>query len=68
MARYIVIVDMKENNGHACAMHIDEDKQWLETFIDIAGIQHLKRQHPLGVFPWRVINLDDGTEWPTLLP
>ncbi|HLA80421.1 MAG TPA: hypothetical protein VJP78_02155 [Thermoleophilia bacterium] len=55
--RLVVVVDMESNNGRALGI-VDESDQWLEHFPSMQAVLALKEQHPLGVFPWVVLDLD----------
>jgi hypothetical protein len=57
MSRLVVIVDMQSNNGRALGI-VDETDQWLELFPSMLDVLALKERHPLGVFPWVVLDLD----------
>ena len=65
---WVVIVDMRGNNGRACGIVADENGQWLEAFPTWTDAAVLKMRHPLGVFPWQVVHLDPPFEVETLPP
>jgi hypothetical protein len=55
--RLVVVVDTQSNNGRALGI-VDETDQWLERFASMLDVLALKERHPLGVFPWVVLDLD----------
>ena len=60
---YIVIVDMREINGSVNA--ITDDDGNIAQYQEVSGpiiIRDLHEAHPLNVFPWLIVNLDDLTD------
>jgi hypothetical protein len=59
--RLVVVIDMQSNNNRALPM-IDAETggsmDWMADFASMQDVLALKEQHPLGRFPWVVLDLD----------
>lgn len=55
---YVVIVDLRQNNGRHCGIVGDPDGQWLERFRSVEEVRELKARHPLGLFPWILVSVE----------
>ena len=54
---YVVLVDLRENNGHA--VPIEDDNGNIKQFASREEIFELEKSHPLmKAFTWMAINMD----------
>jgi hypothetical protein len=53
----IIIVDMRSNNGHVCAIVDDNDN--LAEFDTEEDAEKCMENHPLNVFPIKYIDIDE---------
>jgi hypothetical protein len=54
---YIVVVDMRENNGKVTVIVEDDDPGSAKLFQTFEEAAELMDDHPLGKFPWEIVRI-----------
>lgn len=53
---WVVLVDMRRNNGHVAAL-MDDGGQWTKTFPTPEEARRAILRHPLRKFPFKIVHV-----------